>query len=50
MGDANFGNELVVQLELENSRLKSREEELRQHLQERIEAQQRRREELIAMI
>lgn len=45
-----FGNEFVLQLEQENSRLRAREEELRALIAERLMAQQRRREELVALL
>lgn len=45
-----FGNEFVLQLEQENSRLRAREEELKAVIAERLRAQQRRREELVAML
>jgi hypothetical protein len=45
-----FGNEFVLQLEQENSRLRAREEELKAIIAERLKAQQRRREELVSML
>lgn len=45
-----FGNDLVIELELENARLRHQEEELRREFQARYAAQQVRKQQLMARI